>query len=226
MNKKINEAAFSYQKDLRDGTVRCYRDYARIWSWTKNKAIGFIRDKQGTKTEQAKDTQGTVKFRWVKPSRESKGQARDEQGTKPGQARDTTNNKIERKNKKNYSDAFLLFWKTYPRKENKVDDKSDAYKEWSELNPDSSLVELILSALEKYKRSESWKELKGRYIPNAAKWLRNRKWEDEPTEKPSEETVADRFPRILLDDEKHSKISKEKLEKISSMNLDAFNDIP
>ena len=54
----------------------------------------------------------------------------------------------------------------------------------AELNPSDSLTEIILSALEKYKSSESWKELQGRFIPNAAKWLRNRKWEDEPTDKP------------------------------------------
>jgi len=119
--------------------------------------------------------------------------------------------------KRKHSESFSLFWEAYPLKVK----EAAALENWTALNPDEHLIETILSALEKYKRSEKWQDKN--FIPHAINWLKNKQWKDEV---PEEQTVADRYPRVLLDDEKHSKISKEKLEKISSMNLDAFNDIP
>jgi len=39
------EAAFSYRLHMDNGTVRRYREYTWIWSWTKNRGIGFIWNK-------------------------------------------------------------------------------------------------------------------------------------------------------------------------------------
>jgi hypothetical protein len=102
------EAVFSYQVDMDNGTIRGFRDYARIWGWSLNKAIGFIRDKQGTKTEQARDTHGTVKFRFINPLQGCKVQAKDKQGTKSGHARDTTIYPNPILNTSSLSEAFRL----------------------------------------------------------------------------------------------------------------------
>lgn len=84
------EAAFSYQLDLNNGKCRSFRAYSRIWGWTLKKVIGFIRNTQGTKTEQARNTQETVKFSWVNLLQGSRIQAGDKQETKTEQARNTT----------------------------------------------------------------------------------------------------------------------------------------
>ena len=66
--------------------------------------------------------------------------------------------------------AFELFWKAYPRHE----DKSAARKAWMEMNVPP---ETLTAALENAKGSREWMQDDGRYIPRAAKWL-DGKWED------------------------------------------------
>lgn len=72
-------------------------------------------------------------------------------------------------------ESFEKFWEKYPRKTS----KPQALKAWQSLKPDNELLEVILSAIEKQKRSEQWTRDNGRYIPYPATWLNNKRWEDE-----------------------------------------------
>lgn len=74
--------------------------------------------------------------------------------------------------------GFEDFWKAYPRH----DAKPDAIKAWTKLHPDSSLVAEILRAIAAALTSEQWQRDKGQYIPQPARWLNGRKWEDQGVE--------------------------------------------
>lgn len=72
--------------------------------------------------------------------------------------------------------SFTLFWDDYP---NKID-RNDAWDAWKTLNPDAETVGKIKAGLDAWKRSSSWLDDGGRYIPSAAKWLTKRRWECPP----------------------------------------------
>ena len=72
--------------------------------------------------------------------------------------------------------AFTSFFDKYPNKIN----REDAWSAWKSLNPDSGNVLAIMDGLEAWKRSDRWTEEGGRYVPSAAKWLRDRRWEITP----------------------------------------------
>ena len=74
---------------------------------------------------------------------------------------------------------FARFWSVYPKKIG----KGAAAKVFARLKPSDDLLGVMLDALEVVARSEQWKRDGGRYIPNPATWLNQRRWEDEPTVK-------------------------------------------
>jgi hypothetical protein len=70
--------------------------------------------------------------------------------------------------------GFEEFWEAYPKKKN----KADAEKAWRELQC-STLATRILAAVEAARRSDEWKRDEGwRWVPNPARWLRAKGWED------------------------------------------------
>lgn len=71
-------------------------------------------------------------------------------------------------------DGFMKFWEAYPRKTN----KSAAGKAWSRLNPGEDLLRVILEAISQQKTTRQWQEENGRFIPNPAKWIVGRYWEN------------------------------------------------
>lgn len=73
---------------------------------------------------------------------------------------------------------FDQFWAEYPRKAS----KQAALKAWNKIDPDEALARQIIQAVERFKRDPSWQQDNGRYIPYAATFLNNRRWEDEPPE--------------------------------------------
>lgn len=77
---------------------------------------------------------------------------------------------------------FERFWAAYPYKEGKKPKKQNARRAWEKLNPDLSLGRIMSRALERDKLSEQWTRDNGRYIPHAATWLNERRWEDELAE--------------------------------------------
>lgn len=72
--------------------------------------------------------------------------------------------------------SFTAFWEDYPAKIN----REEAWETWKAINPDAQTVGRIKAGLEAWKRSPQWTEDGGRYIPSAAKWLKDRRWEVVP----------------------------------------------
>jgi len=72
-------------------------------------------------------------------------------------------------------ERFKEFWRHYPRKVG----KGAAEKAWDKIKPGKALLSLILSALDQQKACEQWKRENGRYIPNPATWLNQKRWEDD-----------------------------------------------
>ena len=71
-------------------------------------------------------------------------------------------------------ELFERFWKKYPRGEDRV----GAVKEWDSLKPDRKLMKKMSAVLDRQMMSDEWR--RGIGIPYACRWLRNRRWEDEP----------------------------------------------
>ena len=69
---------------------------------------------------------------------------------------------------------FLLFWSAYPKKA-----KMPAAREaWENIGPDSGTLSQMMAALAVQRKSEQWLEADGRFIPDPANWLYQRRWED------------------------------------------------
>lgn len=72
--------------------------------------------------------------------------------------------------------SFAAFWEAYPNKIN----REDAWNAWKGINPGADTVMDIMNGMEAWKKSGRWTEDGGRYIPSAAKWLKDRRWEVVP----------------------------------------------
>ena len=74
--------------------------------------------------------------------------------------------------------AFDEFWAIYPRKVG----KRDAGKVWSRLKVTPELFEKMKATLAWQIEQPQWKTEGGQFIPHPATWLRQGRWDDEPTE--------------------------------------------
>ena len=84
-------------------------------------------------------------------------------------------NKNNKDNKKENDNLFDRFWSAYPRKVA----KPAARKKFESLNPDGPLLEKMIQAVERQKKSDQWTKDDGRFIPHPANWISQRRWEDE-----------------------------------------------
>lgn len=71
------------------------------------------------------------------------------------------------------NDAFERFWAIYPRHTN----KKKAYNSFVKKCNDETVLQKMLSAIVDQKETEQWQNEK--FIPHAATWLNNERWEDE-----------------------------------------------
>lgn len=74
--------------------------------------------------------------------------------------------------------AFTQFWEGYP---NRIG-RDAAWEAWKQLRPDVETVGRIMAGLDAWKRSENWEEANGRFIPRAARFLKEKHWESPPAE--------------------------------------------
>ncbi len=131
----------------------------------------------------SKKASNSAKSRWAKQRNGSQGDANALRTQCEGNAKqEPINIKHKPRNKNQYinalaqsADSFDWFWSAYPKKKS----KGQAEKIWSKLNPDSELVEKILSALDTAKRSNDWMKDGGQFIPYPSTWLNAKGWEDE-----------------------------------------------
>ncbi len=181
------EAIYSYSVDLNNeyigiGTIKSFREYARIWGWSTNKVIGLLRNKQATRTEQPKNTQGVVKFRLFDQLQDRSEQSGDAFATSSKGAGNITNkNKIKNKkismhdssSCKNKEEAFDEFWKLYPSRNGKKLHKKDALRIFMVLS--NKDYERIYSAVKNYSLS---KVVADGFAKDAVRFLKNDYWKD------------------------------------------------
>lgn len=84
---------------------------------------------------------------------------------------------------------FNKFWSLYPKKVG----KGDAEKSFLKANPSEELFVAMLSAVSEQKLSDQWKREDGRYVPNPATWLNQKRWGDVLSHK---ETFAEQGERL------------------------------
>lgn len=70
--------------------------------------------------------------------------------------------------------AFLAFWRAYPNKAA----RQNAKKAWARLQPDAALQARILQAIALHQRSDTWQRDEGRFVPHAATFLNQRRFDD------------------------------------------------
>ena len=73
------------------------------------------------------------------------------------------------------TERFAAFWKLYPKKQG----KGAAEKAWKKIKPTAEMFDQIMSAVGAAISSEQWQRENGRFIPNPATWLNQKRWEDE-----------------------------------------------
>lgn len=89
-----------------------------------------------------------------------------------------------------YSEDFeTYFWLPYPKKIG----KGKAYEEWKRLNPANGTREKIRESITGSVNSQDWIREGGRFIPNPATWLHQRRFDDSITP-----AAPDRGPRLVL----------------------------
>lgn len=81
---------------------------------------------------------------------------------------------------------FEAFWERYPKKVG----KGDAEKAFARHKPDDRLMHEISRALAWQVGQPGWLKDGGKFIPNPATWLNQRRWEDEPFEPPADALIV------------------------------------
>ena len=84
-------------------------------------------------------------------------------------------NKVQHRSEKDLEEFFGLFWQAYPKKVG----KGYAQECFKKIKPSRKLLDTMLEAIAKQKKSDMWKRDKGQYIPNPSTWLNQKRWEDD-----------------------------------------------
>jgi len=108
------------------------------------------------------------------------------------------------KNKDIYKGLFLEFWEKYPNKRN----KKGAYLEWEKSRKDSILpgIEIILEQLKKQINYKVYLLQNNKFCPewsDPERWIKNRRWEDEPETKMFETSSAKQLDDLEKMEIKH-----------------------
>ena len=74
-----------------------------------------------------------------------------------------------------WQENFDQFWKSYPKKVG----KGAAFKAWRK-HKCESISNRVTESIGPHKTCDMWTKEDGRYIPNPATFLNQRRWEDEP----------------------------------------------
>lgn len=83
----------------------------------------------------------------------------------------------ERRGETETDDLFDLFYQAYPKKVS----KPAAAKAFKAVKISSTLITVVLADIERRKSSADWKKENGKFVPNPATYLNQRRWEDETT---------------------------------------------
>ena len=72
-----------------------------------------------------------------------------------------------------YKEKFEIFYKAYPKHLK----KAEVEKWFLKNKPNDELFKIMMDQLEKFKKSDGWKQTQ--YIPYPSTWLNQKRWEDE-----------------------------------------------
>lgn len=148
---------------LNSGLVRLYGDgfavipsFARHQHINPRESVSVLPDPNEKLTRQPRVPNASARDSDAQGGREGKG--------KEGKTRDAL-------------EGFDAFWAIYPKRKA----KQDAIKAWSKLSPGVELQASILKAVSEQSQGEDWRKEGGRFIPHAATWINDERWEDEAT---------------------------------------------
>ena len=74
--------------------------------------------------------------------------------------------------------GFHSFWIEWPKKRG----EKAAREVWDKIRPDVELCQRVVDAVKRQKSSAQWLRNDGQYIPEAARWLKAERWNDEITQ--------------------------------------------
>jgi len=100
------------------------------------------------------------------------------QGEEEGKGKEKGQEQGQEKGQYIAHSRFDEFWKLYPKKTGKL----AAQKAWDKAKISKDTFLLIIAAVEKAKKSQSWIKDNGQYIPNPATWINQGRWMDEEVE--------------------------------------------
>jgi hypothetical protein len=84
-----------------------------------------------------------------------------------------------------YNSSFEEFWKLYPYRNGKKTGKADAFREFKAALKRTNL-DTIVAAVKQQCSSAEWQKKNGAFVPDAHRWLKKSRWEDEITAAPKE----------------------------------------
>lgn len=85
------------------------------------------------------------------------------------------NQAVKIEGEEEYTAEFLEFWAVYPKKVG----KGDALRKFKQLITSKEKKERVILSVEKHKKTPRWTEDGGKYIPNPATFLHQRRFDDD-----------------------------------------------
>jgi hypothetical protein len=96
-----------------------------------------------------------------------------------------------------YTEDFLLFWNLYPQRNGHKPGKKDAFDEWQKLGPPTDLQTEIMCSLNSqikyFDDCRSHDEFCPEF-PDACRWIKKRRWEDEVKTRTQHERIKESLP--------------------------------
>jgi hypothetical protein len=124
-----------------------------------------------------------------------------------------------------YSSVFEEFWKLYPYRNGKKTGKADAFREFKAALKRTNL-ETITSAVKQQSGSEEWQKENGAFVPDAHRWLKKSRWEDDVAGKEQKNNNHDELRQRLhaySDDVFHG-VSQINVSELSRTVSEAVED--
>jgi len=216
--------------DVERGEVaRSQTALADRWKWSRTKVNDFLDELE--KKEQLKIIRKDrilnkiriINYDLYQNYEEEKQQTRQQTRQQKSIYNNDKNENNEKKYKKEvntaYSEELERFWSVYPNKKKKPNTSKALEKAL-----EKTTIDVIMSALVDYTKSQDWVKDNGQWIPHPTTWLNGEQWLDEigkPTTQPTPPT------KQLSEAEKLAKfeISKKKIEELNKQRqAEVFND--